>query len=776
MAKKNEIEILITAHTAALRRDIANFRGELEKLKKKADRTSRSFKGLWASLRGGGTFMLKLITGFGAALAAVILVRKAILGVFHTIRDGVVAIDEMKGSIASIAGSIKTFSPDVPFEKAVKSARALVKATYDLDALYVGSAEELQKMVEILIQNRVQIDLTTESAKRDFVTLANTLRLVTQGQDAQKQIAQELRALAQGQVKAGNQLVRMLQDAGVNVKEMIPLWIEQGTLIQNLSKYLQGYAKATSLIEGQLNTQKATLGTIWREHLRKGLLPAYNDILRTIKYLNTALKDHNGEVSDLGIGVRGSLLVAWELVKGSVKGVMTFFKAGRRNWQEFAEDMADSAKNMGLLVTSLAELVEDVIIPIQLAMAGLALLSFEITSIWKNNDKEITKILEFLDRLEETAGSNKWVAFRDDFAKSMDVVIKKIKEGLKDALNPEGEAKTPKPLKVIARSTKEEIAKMKNQFRSFQTGIVGYARAGWDKQAELIKYTVRVGKEGFSDFTVKYTDLSTEREKAIAREGDSFNRFVSRLKNAINTLKAKKPTVDTAEQITDYEKLLVQLSAIHEAKLKDLEITHNKTFIAIKGLIEDMARTMESTMEGIFFNAIKGKVKDLKQVFIDFNDAMVHNFTRAIAKMISSAIKWEAVMKGIKGLFAAVAPAVGPGTAGFATGTGGYAPIGEGGILEAAFQPVRQFAEGGVIRSKTLGMIGEAGYPEAVIPLKTGKVPVELKGKGEGSQTLTIVNMINPDEIVAMGIAKQPGVILNVIGKNSGAVKKIIRG
>lgn len=53
----------------------------------------------------------------------------------------------------------------------------------------------------------------------------------------------------------------------------------------------------------------------------------------------------------------------------------------------------------------------------------------------------------------------------------------------------------------------------------------------------------------------------------------------------------------------------------------------------------------------------------------------------------------------------------------------------EGGIVPG-WKPIQAFQHGGLITRPTLGMIGEGG-PEAVIPLKGGKIPVEGGGKGD---------------------------------------------
>ena len=43
-----------------------------------------------------------------------------------------------------------------------------------------------------------------------------------------------------------------------------------------------------------------------------------------------------------------------------------------------------------------------------------------------------------------------------------------------------------------------------------------------------------------------------------------------------------------------------------------------------------------------------------------------------------------------------------------------------------ALKKLKPFADGGIVTRATPALIGEAGYPEAVIPLKSGKIPVDF--------------------------------------------------
>jgi hypothetical protein len=57
----------------------------------------------------------------------------------------------------------------------------------------------------------------------------------------------------------------------------------------------------------------------------------------------------------------------------------------------------------------------------------------------------------------------------------------------------------------------------------------------------------------------------------------------------------------------------------------------------------------------------------------------------------------------------------------------------EGGIWPTmlAHFPINSYDSGGVANSPQIGIFGEAGQ-EAFVPLKSGKIPVQMKGEGKG--------------------------------------------
>jgi len=102
----------------------------------------------------------------------------------------------------------------------------------------------------------------------------------------------------------------------------------------------------------------------------------------------------------------------------------------------------------------------------------------------------------------------------------------------------------------------------------------------------------------------------------------------------------------------------------------------------------------------------------------------------------------------------------------------------EGGILPGHFTPIRQFAGGGVANGPTLGMIGEGGDSEAVVPLKGGAIPVDMGDRSRQGGTTIIVLPHNYDKSFSEMIQRNPSAFISELYKNarkSGIMKDIVR-
>lgn len=89
------------------------------------------------------------------------------------------------------------------------------------------------------------------------------------------------------------------------------------------------------------------------------------------------------------------------------------------------------------------------------------------------------------------------------------------------------------------------------------------------------------------------------------------------------------------------------------------------------------------------------------------------------------------------------------------TGIFGGVAAKDGAVFPGHFQPVKAFAEGGIVNRPTIGLIGEGGGPEAVVPLKGGKIPVQNLGGGGGSNF--VVNISATDSKSFEDMLARPG-------------------
>lgn len=99
-----------------------------------------------------------------------------------------------------------------------------------------------------------------------------------------------------------------------------------------------------------------------------------------------------------------------------------------------------------------------------------------------------------------------------------------------------------------------------------------------------------------------------------------------------------------------------------------------------------------------------------------------------------------------------------------------------GNVLRGGFQA---FAQGGIARKPTLGLVGEGRYNEAIVPLPDGRsIPVNMRGGQNTPIEVTVVNVLDPSLIDAR-IMANGRTIINMIGQDAtrgGKMKHILQG
>jgi hypothetical protein len=127
-----------------------------------------------------------------------------------------------------------------------------------------------------------------------------------------------------------------------------------------------------------------------------------------------------------------------------------------------------------------------------------------------------------------------------------------------------------------------------------------------------------------------------------------------------------------------------------------------------------------NTVNNIWAQNVTGMVKGTTTIHDAFKNmctGMLDTFISAIAKM---ATNWL-LFQNVQGTYKSGAGLIGL--------IGGLFGAKEGGIVNASYSPIRSFQGGGYADRPTLGVFGEGG-PEAFVPLRNGKIPIE-GGRGQ---------------------------------------------
>jgi len=147
-----------------------------------------------------------------------------------------------------------------------------------------------------------------------------------------------------------------------------------------------------------------------------------------------------------------------------------------------------------------------------------------------------------------------------------------------------------------------------------------------------------------------------------------------------------------------------------DAVLDDLIDKWFRTKTTMTKIAQTVGESLAYNIGGPLMDLIEG-TKTLKEAFSDMTRSMGRELIQMGVRLM--------ILRAVKSVF----------------NFGGAAA--EGGIFPGGFQP---FANGGIVNKPTLGLIGEGHNSEAVIPLKNGNVPVEMRG---GSKALINSMTIN---------------------------------
>ena len=166
------------------------------------------------------------------------------------------------------------------------------------------------------------------------------------------------------------------------------------------------------------------------------------------------------------------------------------------------------------------------------------------------------------------------------------------------------------------------------------------------------------------------------------------------------------------------------------AKMKDLEAE-----METMTKFDTMAIKTADTFEQEFGSAISSVIQGTSSMK-DALGNMFANMSKMFADMVAQMIAKWATLQLVKGLGSMFGVGAVPGAANGAVWAGGFQPF--------SANAIKPFANGGIVKGPTLGLVGEGRYNEAVVPLPDGKkIPVEMGKNAGGDVSSSVVVNIN---------------------------------
>ena len=695
MAGKNEIEILIKARDEASRAlDAVN------KKIKDLEGSAGSASGALGTAESGVT---GLGISFGVLAAAVVAGTAAMASFVSLVKKGIQSIDDLRLAQASMAAAAVSNDPSKTWEQVYETTGRIVEKVYELDRAFIGTGDELLILADSMVTFGMGIDLTTKKQQDQFVGFANMIKMLTRGQDFQRQAFQEIRSLMEGANVQGALLVKKLEAAGVNVKAMIPEWREQGILLEKIMEILPGYAQGSKEIENTLQAQKSSLETIAYKILREGMAGAYKDITGWVKGINDALMDQNG-LTERGLVIVRLLKDGWDAVGGAIKNAGGFLLWLADNTLKVMDFLGRKMDAINRWATE-----KDV-------LAGRdwsAAMSAEMGAGFGAGDLKLAP---------GRGGGTDEAALKaaESLAKKIEALYDKI--AIEAARDRGGD--------IAAELEKSRIDWIRRNQDLIERQIA--SKIAPDERKEQLLLSEKV-------YQNERTKIITKSEERIAEEVNKIRKRV-----AADELKDRIAQIQEIARRAGEELKTIQRQDEFRVMIDEMIGDFEKIEMAWGDIMGGMNREFSD----LFLDGFRGDLRSATDYFDAFTDVIRRAWSNLLADILSEQMNKSfgggirSALSSFAGLFTGGGWAGGNPVGGLVdTAMPGYGLYGfkEGGITSGQFAPIRAFQHGGIIDRTTFGVIGEGG-PEAVIPLRGGKVPVEMKGsQGDVNVNFTIV-------------------------------------
>lgn len=588
-------------------------------------------------------------------------IRSAMHGVLAIFANSIKAVSDYQDALIGTAAMYTTYAKDQSniaetYRLNKEYAEGLIPVLQKIDQYTAMNLDQLMQVNQALATQGVALNTNNEKQVQGYINIANAILFMTKGQASSRQIAQEVRAIIQGQARASDALGRLLESKlGKNYKEQIQQWKrigelqgDSGYLLEKIGELLSGFTPASKDMENTWTAVTSSLKTTFDLISREAMGDVLKDWVKYLKQFNQYLRDHKEEIAT-------NVKKAWD----DLKEVIAFVYANLDKVKVIIEAIIAVKIIQGLL--AMAKAFE----AIQITSAALALtlgvdlivatggLIVAFGAIMLLIDQLANKTSWLNDRFRALA--NSWRAFNEvrngtmsfsEYAVSSPEDLAK-RYGSHGATGSWGESVTTQPQHMTAGGLENSIGNTTN-------AALAEKQLAEERQRLIEQVDKLIGKENFLTKAIhEETEGKTLLAKAL-KEGvitqdkyaegvESVNR---RMLDAIgapmdaiidkykNVQDSSKKYADSIDDIVEYQNTLAEAYKKNTITQEVFEVAMQKSVDAYNVTIE--AQILDIEKVGDKYTELQddtgGYVKALEDLNEKFANAKVPEVVAAVEK------------------------------------------------------------------------------------------------------------------------------------------------
>lgn len=244
------------------------------------------------------TSMAGMVRSALALYAAYYVVSQVVGTVANFLKSGLEAADQMKTSAIAVAASITTSQGNPEnYRKNYEYASALVLKLREVDKVSFATYENILLMNRAMELQGVHLDMNSKAQMSVFTSLTNAVALYTSGQDQAKQAAQEFRSIFSGNIKAGSEVAKIIDEQAKasgkyanGLKDILKQSKDHKDVLEKIRPFLVGIEASVKDISKTWESATTSLQSSWnmmKASMAEALFP---DAAQNIKDLAGAIE------------------------------------------------------------------------------------------------------------------------------------------------------------------------------------------------------------------------------------------------------------------------------------------------------------------------------------------------------------------------------------------------------------------------------------------------------------------------------------------------------